>query len=306
MKETGAWLYQQLTGAQRADLLRQLQNRANVPVAILFYHRIADRDRNPWTMSRCDFARQLDWLQETCDVVCLQEAKRRIACGQNSRRTVSLTFDDGYGENAEFAIPELVRRGLSATYFVATDFVASGKPFPHDLAAGVPLRPNSIDELREFAEQGIEIGAHTRSHCDLGQVTCPQRMREEILGSAEQIQQWLARPVRYFAFPYGLPHNTSQLAVDVIAQHGFAGFCTAYGAWNWPKLASTRFASANLTLAKLAAKGTHRSNSTMHLKRIHADPGIERLKNWLTLDRRKLDDSSELPFSELQVALAGS
>jgi hypothetical protein len=37
-----------------------------------------------------------------------------------------------------------------------------------------------------------------------------------------------------------------------------------------------------------------------HLRRIHADPGLERLKNWLTLDRRKLQDTTELPFAELK------
>ncbi|MEZ6075993.1 MAG: polysaccharide deacetylase family protein [Pirellulaceae bacterium] len=61
---------------------------------------------------------------------------------------MSITFDDGYSENADFAIPELVQRKLTATYFVSTDFVRTGASFPHDLEAGTALAPNTIATAR--------------------------------------------------------------------------------------------------------------------------------------------------------------
>lgn len=274
MKDQALWIYQRLTQVQRSQRLSQLKTDGNVPVAILFYHRIADRYPNEWTMSCGDFKAQLDWLEENFDVVSLAEAQQRVRAQENTRRTVCITFDDGYSDNANYAIPELVRRGLPATYFVSTDFVRTGKPFPHDVSAGQPLQPNSIDELRRFKSQGIDIGAHTRSHCDLGTIDDETSARREITESKQEIEEWLGTSVDYFAFPYGLPHNTSQLAVDIITESGFSGFCTAYGAWNWPDSAG------------------------FHLRRIHADPGLQRLKNWLTLDARKLQDPVTLPFIE--------
>lgn len=274
MKELALWLYRFCTARRRQHLLARLRQSGQVPVAILFYHRVADDCPNAWSLPTADFARHLDWLQQHFDIVSLAEAQRRITSGSCQRPTVSITFDDGYADNARFAIPELVRRNLTATYFVATEFVRTQRPFPHDVAAGQPLPPNTVDQLRAFAEQGIEIGAHTCRHVDLGRVAGTADIEEEIVGSAQQLEQWLDRPVRYFAFPYGLPANMTQAAVDVIAAHGFHGFCSAFGDWNWP------------------------GSGGYHLRRIHADPGCQRLKNWLTLDPRKLQRQFSLPFVE--------
>jgi peptidoglycan/xylan/chitin deacetylase (PgdA/CDA1 family) len=274
MRESALWLYQQLTRRSRRQLLDSLRERGEMPVAILFYHRIADKHPNAWTMSRRNFAEQLDWLQQHYDIVSLAEAQRRIRAPFCDRPTVAITFDDGYSENAEYAIAELARRNLTATYFVSTEFVRTGLPFPHDLKAGVPLAPNTVDELRSFIDLGMEIGAHTRNHPDMGKIGQIELIRDEIGGSMEDLRRWLKIEARYFAFPFGLPQNVTQAAVDVIQELGMAGFCTAYGALNWPK------------------------SDGFHMRRIHADPGLERLKNWLTLDRRKLHDTTELPFSE--------
>ncbi len=278
MKEHILWLYRRLTAHGRRRLSAALRDAGQLPVGVLFYHRVADQFPNTWTLSRDDFRRQLDWLQENFDIVSLAEAQHRIRSAYCQRATISITFDDGYAENADFAIPELLRRSLTATYFVATDFVKTARAFPHDVAAGQYLAPNTIEQLREFAAQGIEIGAHTRSHPDMGQVRGAQ-IEHEIVGSVRDLEGWLGCPVRYFAFPFGLPVNTSQAAVDVIAAQGLAGFCTAYGAWNW-----------------LGCPG-------YHLRRIHADPGLEKLKNWLTLDPRKLQERVTLPFIEPQLQI---
>src|SRR3990172_12880803 len=66
------------------------------PVCVLFYHRVADRDPNAWTMPTATFAAQIRWLRERFDIVDLAEAQFRIAAGRNRRPTVCITFDDGY------------------------------------------------------------------------------------------------------------------------------------------------------------------------------------------------------------------
>ncbi len=198
--------------------MSELRESGNCPIAILFYHRIADRHFNDWSMSASDFAAQLDWLQKSFDVVTLEEAQRRIRSSFNDRPSVAITFDDGYAENSQFAIPELLRRNMPATYFVATDYVCTGEPFPHDRERGIPLPVNTIDDLRHYAEAGIEIGAHTRSHLSCGGVTDVNRLRDEIAGSAQQLEKWCQVPIRYFSFPYGMPENMSQLAVDVVRE----------------------------------------------------------------------------------------
>lgn len=274
-RQWAAWIYQRLTRQQRERTREELIRQSQFPVAVLFYHRVADCHWTPWTISRRDFVRHLDWLEDNFDIVSLSEAQSRIRSSANSRPTVSLTFDDGYAENCDFAIPELLRRGLTATYFVVSRAVAEDRSFAHDTLEHLQLPPNSIAQIRDMHRAGIEIGAHTRTHKDLGRVTCGTELAEETLGSIREIESWGVGPVQYFSFPFGMPQNTSQAAVNLLLRSGIKGFCTAYGAWNWP------------------------GSSGYHLRRIHADPGMQTLKNWLTLDRRKFADHMQLPFSEV-------
>jgi len=273
--DTAYWFYRQMTTRSRSQLLEQLRQECHLPVAILFYHRVARTHYdNPWSISEDNFKQHLDWLQENFDLVSLSEAQRRIRQPSNARMAVSITFDDGYAENAEYAIPELASRHIPTAYFVSTDFVATGQPFPHDVQLGRPLPPNSRAQLEEFVRLGIEIGSHTRSHANLGLIINHEQLRFEIEGSIQTLNDWLGIRCSYFAFPYGLPQNMTQAAIDLLRELGIQGFCSGYGALNWP------------------------GNAAYHLRRFHADPGMERLKNWLTLDARKLRDGISLPFDE--------
>src|SRR3989304_1014585 len=128
------------------------------PVSVLFYHRVADSCPNGWTMPTCTFAKQIRWLQERFDVVSLAEAQRRIESGHNTRPTVSITFDDGYAENLQFAVPLLLREQLPFTYFVSTNHVFGNRPFPHDEAARRPPPPNPPSHPREGGAAGGAAG----------------------------------------------------------------------------------------------------------------------------------------------------
>jgi peptidoglycan/xylan/chitin deacetylase (PgdA/CDA1 family) len=238
--------------------------RERSPISILFYHRVADVSPNPWTMPRSMFARQIEWLRRNYDIISLAEGQRRVSAGVNARPAVCLTFDDGYGENMEFALPLLIDLGLPCTYFVASQFVLENQPFPHDVARGAPLRPNTLAELRELAAAGVEIGAHTRTHADLGQIHDRRQLRAEVIEAAHELEDAVASPIRYFAFPYGLHANLNAEAFQLARRAGYQGVCSGYGGYNLP------------------------GDDAFHLQRIHADPEMLRLKNWLTVDPRKL------------------
>jgi peptidoglycan/xylan/chitin deacetylase (PgdA/CDA1 family) len=234
------------------------------PVRILFYHRVADEHANGWTISCRRFERQIDWLCQRFEVVSLAEAQSRIEAGRNRKPTACLTFDDGYADNMRFAVPLLLRRRIPFTYFVSTNHVLGGQPFPHDAAAGRPLAPNSLRDLRAMAEAGVEIGGHTRSHADLGASLTADPMQEEIVGCKRELEDAIGADVRYFAFPFGLHANLTASAFGMALEAGYAGVCSAYGGYNFP------------------------GDDAFHLRRIHADPELVRFKNWLTVDPRKL------------------
>jgi peptidoglycan/xylan/chitin deacetylase (PgdA/CDA1 family) len=136
------------------------------------------------------------------------------------------------------------------------------RPFAHDVKRKQPLAPNTPEQLCDMAAAGVELGAHTRTHADLGNVTDQQTLHLEIAGSKRDLEDLTGRAVRYFAFPYGLHANLSAAAFRTAFQAGYWGVCSAYGGYNLP------------------------GDDAFHLQRIHGDPNWTRFRNWVTGDPR--------------------
>lgn len=262
------WKYLLLEAYYRGSLpyrwLRAAQARAAgmAPVMVLFYHRIADDAASPWTMSNREFAAQIRWLQRRFEMISLEEARRRLMEKSNRTPVVSITFDDGYDANCDEALPLLIERKIPCTYFVSSRCVLERVPFPHDVAERCSVRPNTLAQLRNLADAGIEIGAHTRTHADIGRLHNPREIDDQVAGSGRELEQALGQRVRYFAFPYGQPRNMNPLAFQIAREHGYDAVCSAYGGYNIP------------------------GDDPFHIQRIFPD-NMPRLKNWVTGDPRK-------------------
>jgi peptidoglycan/xylan/chitin deacetylase (PgdA/CDA1 family) len=233
------------------------------PITVLFYHRVADEHPNDWTISTARFKAQITWLRERFEIISLADAQQRIGSGVNRRPAVCITFDDGYADNCREAVPWLISEKLPFAYFVSTAHVIQQRPFKHDAKRGVPLAPNTSDQLREMAAANVELGAHTRNHVDCGQIDDDEQLHNEIVGSKRDLEQMIDRAVRYFAFPYGLHANLTEAAFRIAFAAGFWGVCSAYGDYNVP------------------------GDDPFHIHRIHGDPSWPRFRNALTVDPRK-------------------
>lgn len=251
-------------GPLRRGQLRRLSAAGCAPLCVLFYHRVADRHPNDWTISHTGFQQHIDYLRQRFELISLTEVQRRVRDCSSDRLAVALTFDDGYAENCDFALPLLVRHQIPCTYFVSVQHVLSGMPFDHDARAGQPLPVNTVEQLRAAADAGIEIGLHTRTHVDFAEVTDPLTIEQEIVEATAELTALIGRPIRHFAFPYGLPQQLTQPAIEAVRRAGLDGFCSAYGAYNLP------------------------GRDAFHIRRIHGDPQFYRLRNWLEFDARKL------------------
>ena len=245
------------------DYWREM-SKDHLPVIVLYYHRVADDRANPWTISHELFLRQMRWLQQRFDFISLADAQGRVRRGYNPQPCVSITFDDGYADNCQQAIPWLVKHRIPCTYFVTLQNVLSGEPFSHDLVTGHHFSPNTPEQLRAMAAAGIEIGVHAYTHADLGPITDPRLLHYQVVAAREELQNVLRRPVRYFAFPYGQHRNLNVAAMELAQAAGYAGVCSAYGGFNFP------------------------GDDSFHLQRIPGDGSMIQLQNWVTMDRRKL------------------
>lgn len=254
--------YRWSTMGLRQFNLHQARKNGTVPVMILFYHRVSNECPNPWSISDAGFEEQITWMQENFDMVDLAECQRRMRSGDNKRPTVSITFDDGYADNCNFALPMLVERGVPVTYFVTTHHTVNGQPFAHDVDRGEPLPPNTIESLRALSKAGVEIGGHTRNHPDLGKIHDEQQLFDEVITATREMEELIEQKIRYFAFPFGKFENLNPVVFKMLKEHGFDGVCTAYGGLN--EIGTDPFC----------------------LQRIHGDPMLARIKNWLSGDPR--------------------
>lgn len=116
-------------------------------------------------------------------------------------KPVLLTFDDAYRDTAQFGLPILRKYGYTGTVFVVTNQIGGTNQW--DLPLGLSQQPlMSADEIREWAAQGIEFGAHSCSHADLRRIS-KEELHQELKGSREALEQLLGVPVPAFAYPYG-------------------------------------------------------------------------------------------------------
>jgi peptidoglycan/xylan/chitin deacetylase (PgdA/CDA1 family) len=118
---------------------------------ILLYHRVAEADRDPWSLcvSPRHFAEHLAVLAGRVRPLGLLAGGRAAA-----RRSVAITFDDGYADALEAAHPLLERHGAPATVFVATGGVEGGDPFWWDRLAALLAPPRSLLATLELRARG--------------------------------------------------------------------------------------------------------------------------------------------------------
>ena len=168
----------------------------NLPSMVLYYHRVADTHPVAWSLSNQQFKAHINWLEDHFDLVTLEEVQRRMREGSDTP-SIHLTFDDGYAENCQKALPLLIERSIPCTYFVTLDNIANNQPFVHDENVGGSFPVNTVQELKDLSKNGIEIGAHTRHHPSMGHVKDLATIYDEIVAARRELEQLVEQRIRW-------------------------------------------------------------------------------------------------------------
>jgi peptidoglycan/xylan/chitin deacetylase (PgdA/CDA1 family) len=162
-------------------------------LSILIYHRVlpAPDPLFPDALERDGFAAQLALLKTRFQVLPLLEAVRLARAGRLPPRAACITFDDGYADNAEVALPLLQQYGLHATFFIATGFLNGGRMWNDTIIETVRRAPQDVLDAR-----ALGLGSHP-------------------LGSMAQRRQALEALIGQLKYQ---PMAQRQVAVDQLAQ----------------------------------------------------------------------------------------
>jgi peptidoglycan/xylan/chitin deacetylase (PgdA/CDA1 family) len=177
---------------------------------ILMYHAVADvaEDPNQLCVTPGRFAEQMTALQRLglCGVGIGTLVKAMRAGRQ--RGLVGITFDDGYVNVLKAAVPELQRRGFTASVFIISDRLSGTNDW--DQGPAWPLL--SASQVGELAAAGMEIGSHGATHVRLAGLDAG-RLEAEVSGSRASLGELTGAPVRGFAYPYGSMDAPARRAV---------------------------------------------------------------------------------------------
>ena len=190
-------------------------------IPILMYHQIDEPPLKgtPYrglTVAPADFQRQMRWLRRLGWRGLSMRDLMPYLRGERSGKVVGITFDDGYRNVYEHALPVLSECDFTATtYFVARQIDGSNV---WDLGKGIPASPlMSVPEMRDWVRAGHEAGSHTLDHPDLPRLS-PELAAYQIRQSRLELEQSVGEAVHAFCYPYG--HESAVLR-DQVQQAGY-------------------------------------------------------------------------------------
>ena len=191
--------------------------------AILMYHSISPCQEDPYdiTVRPERFDQQMRWLRRAgrqgTSVGQLLEARRRGAASG----LVGLSFDDGYADFLDYALPVLERYGFRATMFVPAGQLGGSNDWDPEGPRKAVL---AAAQLRQIAQAGIEVGSHGFRHRSLPASTDAD-LAQEIRGSRDILRDLSGQEVAGFCYPYG--HVNGR----VIGSVKGAGYSYACAVW---------------------------------------------------------------------------
>lgn len=198
-------------------------------IKVLLYHRVVDDDvrlaDTRWNVSRSQLSRHIVLLNKwgfTCvsfsDYVLHCEGKLALP-----KRPVILTFDDGYQDTYQHALPILKSHGVRATLFVLGDRSIRSNIWD-EVSGAERAHLLETEQISELHESGFEIGSHSMTHTNLTKLSRKDAWNE-ISSSKSALEDLLHAPVISFAYPFGA---TSSELQQMVQDAGYRLGCGTY------------------------------------------------------------------------------
>lgn len=118
---------------------------------VLLFHRVLPENDSllRGDPDREAFDSLIGYLNEHATILPLPEAIARARSGSLPPASLSITFDDGYADNATVALPVLRKHGVSATFFVATAYLDGGRMWNDTVIEAIRRCPDGQLDLSD-------------------------------------------------------------------------------------------------------------------------------------------------------------
>lgn len=170
-----------------------LQGPNNVIVPILLYHHIAQSEtHSQYYVTLENFEEQMqlldNWGYTTITITMLAKAIHEGLL--LPPRPIIITFDDSNLDNYNIAFPIMQKYGFTGVVYIVGRYLGAENFI-------------NVEQAKEMANAGWEIGSHSMNHVDLSTITSDERWYE-IHGSREFLEKEIGIPILTFAYPFGV------------------------------------------------------------------------------------------------------
>jgi len=167
---------------------------------ILMYHSVGYNNEF-FTVRPEDFEKQTGYLKEkNFKIISLTELGGLLERNEKvNKKTVVITFDDGYEDNFLIAYPILKKNGFTATIFAVSSLI--GKTIK--AGRGTEMKMLSEQQIKELAHSGlIKFGSHANNHQKLAKLE-KKEIEKELIDSKRVLLNILGEEVVSLAYPFG-------------------------------------------------------------------------------------------------------
>ncbi|MEY2687959.1 MAG: hypothetical protein RL375_2157 [Pseudomonadota bacterium] len=183
---------------------------ARLPV--LMYHRVLPQPDalQPGLVDARQADRQFKVLADLFHVMPLHDAAELLRQGRLPRRALCITFDDGYRDNHDVALPLLKRHGITATFYIASGFIDGGRMFNDSVMEAVRHLPAGQFELQSLGLPAFTISDTASRRAAVRDIV--QAVKYMELGQRHAICDELTRAAKV-----DLPNNLMMTSEQVAA-----------------------------------------------------------------------------------------
>lgn len=195
-----------------------------VMIPILLYHHVAPSATNSrYYVAPGMFEEQLNLLRNWgYTSITTEMLVKAITEGTSlPPHPIIITFDDCNLDTYATAFPLMKKYGFTGVLYVVGIYMDADKYM-------------NVDQIKEMAEAGWEVGSHSMSHPEVIKLT-PEQQKYEIVYSRKFLQKKLDLPILTFAYPFGEQDQVIEdyaYSAGYIAAMGADGFTPDQGPGN--------------------------------------------------------------------------
>jgi len=176
----------------------------------------------------------MDFVSEKCNVVSGNDLIDYLYSEKClPKRSVLISFDDGYRDNFTNAYPILKKLNISAIVFLSAKYINTEKILPHDKDDNPEYnRLLTWSQVKEMSCNDISFGSHALEHVNLAKCSL-EKIENEIKESKKLIEDNVDLEVKTISYPFGLFNDFDERTINVTKEAGYIlGFTAIYGTNN--------------------------------------------------------------------------